>query len=80
MGRSDEPSRDFILTSPFLRLAAIAMLCSACVIGTAMHLVPSAGQFGIDRVQAAQIAGRFGVASLTARLAIGMMIDRCRRE
>lgn len=71
-----EPLLKQIMSRRFLQLVGIAMLCSLSLVGISVHLIPILAERGIDRVEAAQIAGLMGAAALVGRLATGSMLDR----
>lgn len=71
-----EPLLKQILSRRFLQLVGIAMLCSLSLVGISVHLIPIVAERGMDRVEAAQIAGLMGAAALLGRLATGTMLDR----
>jgi predicted MFS family arabinose efflux permease len=71
-----EPLLKQIMSRRFVQLVSIAMLCSLSLVGISVHLIPILAERGIDRVEAAQIAGLMGAAALVGRLATGSMLDR----
>ena len=65
-------------TPVFWILALGAILYGVCVGGVSVNLIPYLTNEGLTRADAAAAAGLFGIATVTGRLAGGMIIDRVR--
>ena len=64
------------LTTAFIRLGAIFLLCSLAIFGTVIHLVPMLTDRGLQPSQAASFASLVGVAVIAGRIATGVLLDR----
>ncbi|MBA4763186.1 MFS transporter [Sphingomonas sp.] len=60
----------------FYTLALVALIATAIIVGTVVHLVPMLSGTGIARATAAGIAGTLGVTSIIGRLSVGLLLDR----
>jgi len=63
-------------TLTFWRLAAVALLMTAILLGLVVHFVPMLREAGVPRSNAVTIAGLIGIASISGRLASGFLLDR----
>lgn len=68
--------RQALRTPTFWRLAAVALLMTAVLLGLIVHFVPMLSEAGVSRSRAVEIAGLIGIASISGRLASGFLLDR----
>lgn len=59
-------------------LGAISLLSGVVLTGLVVHLVPILRERGLDGLQAARLAGLMGLAIITGRLGIGVLMDHFR--
>ena len=68
--------RHVILSRKFLQVAIAALLIATVVVSIVTSLVPIMTANGIDRAEAAGIAGLLGFSSIGGRLTVGWLLDR----
>jgi MFS family permease len=68
--------RASLVTVEFWKIGAGFFLVSAVVAALIINLIPLLVDRGLDRTQAAQIAGAMGIAVLIGRVGIGFLLDR----
>lgn len=69
-------ARQGFLSLTFLRLAIAAFVTTLVIVSFTINLVPILSSQGIDRAEAAGIAGIIGLATVTGRLTGGYLLDR----
>jgi MFS family permease len=70
--------RQGLRSASFYKLGIAAMLFTFAVFGLIVHLVPVLEDRGLDRIEAASIAGLVGLSSIAGRLGTGFLLDRFR--
>lgn len=68
--------RDLLADTRFLRLALIAVVLTAAIVGMNMQFVPIMSSLGLSRSSAAQIASAIGLGAIVGRLSTGFFLDR----
>lgn len=69
-------ARDGLLSWRFVRLAGAGFLAALAVVSFVANLVPIMTSQGLQRQQAANLAGLVGLATVTGRLIGGYLLDR----
>jgi predicted MFS family arabinose efflux permease len=73
----DKASVWAVFRSPnFLKIAFVAFALKAISVGALVHLAPALVDKGFGAMQAAQIAGAAGLATVLGKLGVGWMFDR----
>lgn len=60
----------------FYQLVLAALITTGVVVAFAVHLVPLLGTYGMQRTDAAKLAGLLGIMSVIGRLTVGHLLDR----
>jgi len=69
-------AREGFRTRQFWQLGAAALLITAVIVGSVVHLVPILSDNGLPRGEAAFAAGLTGIFSVIGRLGVGYLFDR----
>lgn len=68
--------REAIYSARFVKILCAAVLVTVSATGLMMHMVPILSDGGLDRTAAVRVAGIMGLATVTGRLAMGVLLDR----
>lgn len=77
--RAQQPGlgiREAMLSTRFLRLAAVSLIVTSATLGLTVHFIPIVTGQGLDRASAAAIVSTTGIASVIGRLGTGVLLDR----
>ena len=70
--------RDAMRTTIYARLLLVCLLFTFTIIALVVHFVPILSGRGIDKLEAAGLAGLIGLFSIAGRIVTGFLIDRYR--
>jgi predicted MFS family arabinose efflux permease len=74
--QSNDLKWSFLRSRAFWALAAAILFAVSGLSGTSIHFMPMLGDRGLDRIEAATVAGFIGIGSIIGRLTAGLALDR----